>query len=138
ALDWEQHVLVGDAHSGDRHAEKDHGRHRINGQHEEKPLQSFTRAPSRAERTMASSTATLCTSSPPGSAIGRRAIAARAKCSSSACSVLAFGKLSTSGRCFFSTSFGSMKQAFIVQVCRCSTSPTSTQPFEPKICKRQV
>src|SRR5205823_10020092 len=110
ALDWEQHVLVGDAHSGDRHAEKDHGRHRVDGQHEEKPLQSFTRAPSRAERTMASSTATLCTSSPPGTAIGRRAAAALAKCSSSARSVLVFAKLLLSGACLRSKSAGSRSE----------------------------
>ena len=35
-------------------------------------------------------------------------------------------------------SSGSMKQARICQVVRCSTSPTSTQPFEPNTCMRQV
>ncbi len=47
-----------------------------------------TGTPLRADSTIASSTATLCTSSPPGTASGWPALMARAKCSSSARSVL--------------------------------------------------
>ena len=91
-----------------------------------------------ADFRIASNTATPCASSPPATASGRFAAAARAKCSSSARSVLTAGKVTTCGWWCTSRFCGSTKQVFICHVVRCSTSPTSTQPLEPKTCMRHV
>src|SRR5262249_53955689 len=97
-----------------------------------------TLVPACAALTMASSTATLGTSSPPRTASVGRSPTAGAKYSSSAFSVLNDGKRMSSGACFMVRFARSMKQVRSVHVERCSTSPTSAQPFEPNTCMRQV